>query len=338
MKRRAFTVLVAIAAALSISMFASSGPITGGGGLTRVYHSGAFYGLGTPGTTLDLRHDCSSGSGLAWDGSAWACSSSAGLTAAAGGMIHIGSGTVGLDGSGCGSGNVPTWSGSAWACGASGGGGSGGGYGSSLGSGSLTVTTATTTSTTNLSTLGTIDWLSSNAVGFTQSRTSLTCNVSSGACWEKITGGSLLAESGVDWIGSGSTGFTGTASITYTSTGSDTVTLTGMSSTNVSGYPTNVGAGLRFMLPSPGGNIQRVARIYLYQFSDTVVCNAHAQDASVADGSASTNASSGTDLQTTYTVTYKTNTASFVVLTCVETVNNGSTPNIAWAGVSLGAV
>jgi hypothetical protein len=201
------------------------------------------------------------------------------------------------------------------------------------------VSTATTGSTVNLSTLGTIDWLSNLAIGQFQTRTALTCNPNSTTCWEKLTGGSLLAIPGIDFVGPSAGGpFTGNGSVTFSSNANDTVIASALNTLGVSGWPTSVGNGIRFMLPSPGGNVQWVGRIYLYQVGDTVVCTAHAMDGSAPDATGTSDVAVGTALQTTYTVTYKTNTAGFVEVICLETVSHGSTPNVAWGAISLGFI
>ena len=172
--KRGAPIIAAIIVAILISAFATGGPITTGSGLQRCYHGSAFYGLCTPGTPLDLRHDCSSGSGLSWDGSNWNCASltgsgftnaGSGLTSSgstvnvnptAGGMIAVLADSIGLDGSGCSVGWVPTWgSGSAWACAAqAGGGGSGSGTVTSITCGSGLTCSPTTITTTGTISLG----------------------------------------------------------------------------------------------------------------------------------------------------------------------------------------
>jgi hypothetical protein len=76
--KRVSAIAMAVAAALLISIFVEAQPITGGGGLSKVSHTGAFYGSGTAGNPLDLRHDCGAGSGLVYSGSAWTCGASGG--------------------------------------------------------------------------------------------------------------------------------------------------------------------------------------------------------------------------------------------------------------------
>lgn len=67
--------VVAMFAIVVLSIASSAQPVTGGGGLTRVTTTGgAFEGSGTLTNPLKMRTDCATGSGVAWNGTSWACS------------------------------------------------------------------------------------------------------------------------------------------------------------------------------------------------------------------------------------------------------------------------
>lgn len=89
--RRVHAAIVGVASALLISILVSAQPITNGGGLRLVTHGSAMTGSGTIAAPLDLRHDCSSGSGVQWSGTAWICAPMGGLTTAGSGLGSSGS-------------------------------------------------------------------------------------------------------------------------------------------------------------------------------------------------------------------------------------------------------
>lgn len=350
--KRASTVIVAVAAALLISMFASGGPITPSGGLSRVYHSGAFFGLGTSTTNLDLRHDCSSGSGLAWSGSTWDCAAMGGsggsggsgftiagagllgsgatinITATAGGMIAIGSDSVGLDGSGCGSsvGWLPTWNGSAFACAAppSGSGGGGGG-----GSASVAITVnAFPGSTTNLSTVGTIDWFWWGNTGDPATIPNYSTANTAIIHWKK---GGLLWQS-VQWFGhsliSGQGAFPG--STTFTTTAADDAWGTALSATDGT-YGQITTAGFGFQVNIPASTTSRTLRIYTGAKGVTTTIAASLDDAAGTGSSTTYNAASGVNEIRAVDIVFAAGTSARLrVIISATTLNGGVQAEELW--------
>lgn len=342
--KRAWTSIALVLTAALLTLYVSSGggsadaqPITGGGGLFRVFHSPAFYGLGTSGTQLDLRHDCSTGSGLAWSGSSWDCSAMGGggggsgftiagtgltgsgsavnVNATSGGMIAVGSDTIGLDGSGCSSGWVPTWGGSSWSCAAAG-----------STSPSLSISSAQTTGTPNLTTLGTKDWLV-----YAQN----TPTGQAAQYWRKRDGGRQIEVP--QWVGAPTGGGVQTRNQAVTWTASDNLSLgsAGSGFKNVDLIFLATGnTGFGFSTSAPSVSTSQTFTVYVANFNETdgVQCFA-----SLADNSTSpvntTFTMTGID-NWTVTVTFQSARATRVVVTCVIT-SNPAGANLGWLAMWL---
>ncbi len=216
-----------------------------------------------------------------------------------------------------------------------------------LGSGSISVTNVTSPTSVNLSTLGTIDWFaefSISTVGHLEGSRAQDCGgaaSSSVSCWEKFLGGGLLRGDGIDWPGTCAATTQATAGpVTFTSNASDTATGMALNSTSVGTCSsTTTGPVMRFVLRSEGSNIQRVARLYLYQYDSVMQCVATAFDGTAAGSSASFNTGSGGIVaMNMWTITYKTNTTMPVIVICSQTGGNSGagTPVIGYGAASLG--
>lgn len=330
----------AVITALLISSFGAGGPITNGGGIARVYHSGAFYGLGTPGSALDLEHDCSDGSGLTWNaaGSAWRCAAvgagsggsgftnaGSGLTssgstvnvnATTGGMIAVGSDSIGLDGSGCSLGWVPTWgSGSAWVCAAQTGSGGGGG------TGSLSVSTSSFPgSTTSLTTVGTFDWFWWGSSGDPATVPNYANSASTTFHWKK--GGELYRS--VQWVGHGVASAPGTfpGSTTFTSTAADDSYGIALSATDGSYAQTSV-TGFGFQINIPASTTSRTLRLYVGAKGVTTTIAASLDDASASNASTTYNAASGVNVMQTVDIVFQGGSSTRLRVTVTATTLNG---------------
>lgn len=209
--------------------------------------------------------------------------------------------------------------------------------------GSLAVAVGSASSPINLSTLGTVDWVSVTWVGGTSSRIAPCPAATSSICAEKLMGEGRLIVPGVDWIGN----FFASGSVsgiwTFTSNASDSLNNLALSSPTVyTGSTTGAtGMGIRFLLPSPGFNKPRVARVYTYQYDAIVTCNATALDASAAGSGGVVNTGSGGVVsENVWTVSYSLNTYSYVAFICtITSINTGpGNPAIGWAAISLGTV
>lgn len=340
--RRVSTVFVAVVTATLISILVYAQPITGGGGLSRVFHSSAFYGTGTSMNTLDLRHDCSSGSGLAWDGSAWACTGGGGgsgggftvagaglvgsgstvnVIAATNGMIAVGSDSIGLDGTGCTSGQAAVYAGSGvWHC-ATVAGGSGGGSVTP----SLAISQAATTGTPNLTTLGTIDWLVFQAATPTTYPTQYS---------RKITGGKQIDFPQV--IGNPNAIGTQVRTQAVTWTPADNVSQgsagAGWNVVDLLYDPSATGFGL--LTSAVSFTTSRKLVVYVGNYNETVgvTCTA-----TMADGEASpastTFTMTGTDNRAV-TTTFISNQVTKVSVACVVTSNPAGV-NFGWLAMWL---
>lgn len=318
---------------------------------TAAYHDTTLTGSGTSSSDKLGLALCSAGSAYVMNGggTAWGCSAVAPSNALTG-VYHDttlqGSGSSSSDKLGlalCGSNSV--WvmngSGTGWGCSAA--------NSTGIGAGSITVTTATSGTPINLSTLGTIDWFaefSVSAAGRLEGSRAQDCGGAASAsvsCWEKILGGGLLRGAGIDWPGVCSATTQATAGlVTFTSTAGDTATGTALSSASVGTCAgATTGPVMRFVLPSEGNNIQRVARLYLYQYDSAMTCTATAFDGTATGSSASNSTGNGGVVnENVWTITYSTNTIAPVIVICSQTAGNTGpgTPVIGYGAASLGHV
>ncbi len=291
-------------------------------------HIGANKGSLILDTTTPALYQNTSGSNV-WAIATGGGGSGSGFTVAGWGLIGSGS-TVSLDSTGCSSGWSQVWNGTTWACTAPG----------ALGSGSITISAGSATSPIALPTLGTTDWIDSLATT-THGGRILTCDPGvTNTCWMKYGGGALLIN--FDWLGIATNSPNGTVAgvLTFTAGSSDSMTLTALSSANTATtISTGSGVGIRWMLPSIGANVQRVARLYLYQYDNVVTCTATAIDGTASGSSATVNTGSGGVVAANvWTVTYKTNYSQPVVVTCLVTSTNtgAGNPAFGWSAASLG--
>lgn len=216
-------------------------------------------------------------------------------------------------------------------------GGSGGS--GALGSGSIAVTVAAATTPVNLSTTGTIDWIVDLAVGTHSTRTLDCLGATASNCHVKRTGFVLPI---LEWISTQSTVGTGTGLITFTSTAGDDINGSAALNTaqvmTMSTAVANV-AGFRILAPSPGGNTQRVLRLWLYQYDSTVVCTAIAADGNAVGSNNTASTGSGSiQNEYVYTFTYALNTAQPLIIVCMLTapLTGTGTPNMGWGAMTIG--
>lgn len=182
--------------------------------------------------------------------------------------------------------------------------------------------------TLNVSSVGTLDWLVTNA-----STTPRTLQAPNGH-W-KAKGGWLAQ--GFDWICSPSAG-----SVTFStfsnamqissSVGDDvgavlTNNVTGAFISDATGGALNWGFGLRF----PAGPTQRTMRIYAGVFSGTLTMTAGLSSGAVSNVSTTLAVGAGASNQQVFEFTFKDN-EGWLWVTALLTTNQGSGPNIAFMG------
>lgn len=202
--------------------------------------------------------------------------------------------------------------------------------------GSLSIVSTGADSSTNFTTEGTIDWVAQGA-----NNPYRFAGAADNGIHMKSSGGWLVPY--FEWIQAAGGTFTlsnGTSGVTFTATGTDDANSAVLNSPNWGTKATSSGSitawGFRFKAPA-SASASRTCRLHWGHFSSTITISASLSDGSASPASTTHDigAAAGTGALRTDFTFQSGNFGAWLEVTMLVTTNKGSTPNIAFAGLSL---